>query len=191
MRQTRDFRVRVHAFHRRPAAARCGQAAGDGDEVGQLGEGAAADDVGLFARQFFHAAGGDGHVVQPQFDGRLLQKGGFFRVRVAQGYGQVGAADGDGDAGHAAARADVDQRGRAVEVGQQGEAVEQVVADHFGAVAQGGEVEGGVPFFQQGEVFEQQCLPLGRDGQAHGGDAGLQLLLCVHRGFSVVRDNAR
>jgi hypothetical protein len=88
----------------------------------------------------------------------LLQEGGFFGVGVQKGDVEVGTADGGGNAGLSAAGADIQHGVCALEVGEQGQAVEQVVADHLGFVAQGGEVVGLIPLFEQVGIGEQQGL---------------------------------
>ena len=98
------------------------------------------------------------NVGESEFDDGLLQEGGFFGVGVQEGDVEVGTADGGGDAGLSAAGADIQHGVRTLEVGEQGQAVEQVVADHLRFVAQGGEVVGLIPLFEQVGIGEQSGL---------------------------------
>ena len=84
------------------------------DEVGEFGEGAAGDDVGLEVLNGFDAAADDADVGESEFDNGLLQEGGFFSVGVQKGDVEVGTADGGGNAGLSAAGADIQHSVRAL-----------------------------------------------------------------------------
>ena len=158
VREFGDFFFGVYAFHGDPAAAVFQQVCRPVDEVGEFGESAAGDDVGLEVLNGFDAAVDDVDVGESEFDDGLLQEGGFFGVGVQEGDVEVGTADGGGNAGLSAAGADIQHGVRTLEVGEQGQAVEQVVADHLRFVAQGGEVVGLVPLFEQVGIGEQPGL---------------------------------
>ena len=72
-----DFFFRIHPFHGDPAAAVFQQVCRPVDEVGEFGEGAAGDDVGLEVLNGFDAAADDADVGESEFDDGLLQEGGF------------------------------------------------------------------------------------------------------------------
>ena len=99
-----DFFFGVHAFHGDPAAAVFQQVCRPVDEVGEFGEGAAGDDVGLEVLNGFDAAADDADVGESEFDDSLLQEGGFFGVGVQKGDVEVRTADGGGNAGLSAAQ---------------------------------------------------------------------------------------
>ena len=167
--------IRIHALHGRPIAVFVQQVFGQCNKIVQFGKRAAGHHVHFLIVHRFHAAAGNGNVLQAQFNHRLLQERCFFGVGIQQGNVQIGTADGCGNAGHAAAGTHIHHTGRVFDVRQQGQAVQNVVADHLVFIAQGGEVVGMVPFFKQRHIFQQQQLLCGGQIQMHGLQAEFQL----------------
>ena len=183
-RQRGDFVGGMLALHRHPhtvLAQRAGRPLG---EVGQRGEGAGGDDVVGLGDRFnpgMHAA----QVRQAEHAGRLLDKRRLLGNGIDTGNGHFRAADGDDDAGQATARAHIQHARRpALRVTNQrrddGQAVEQVVRQHLGRVAHGGQVVNLVPLGEQIEIRQQLRVLRGRETQAkRSGAFGQALLLRV------------
>ena len=174
-RQLGDFFIRIHAFHRRPAAALGHQLLGNADKITQLSKSAAGNHVELFAHHCLYPAGNHLHIVQAQLNRRLLQKRGFFAVGIQQRHRQIRACNRNRNTGHTAAGSDINQPARLCHIRQQGQAVEDVVADYRLLIAQGGEVIGAVPFFQQLHKGQQLQLLRHAERDAHLLQAVLQM----------------